>query len=117
MKKHTPEKSQKYHKFLVREEKEKIERRKKWKEKREFKDAVNGISEKLQLEDDIEIDMDGPKKSLQGAHIWLQWRKKSESKKKNQNKLNLWIWLIKFKNSIIYISYSHMIIFSYNTIS
>ena len=82
MKKHTPEKSQKYHKFLVREEKEKIERRKKRKEKREFKDAVNGISEKLQLEDDIEIDMDGPKKIITRRSHMVTMKKKIRKQKK-----------------------------------
>jgi hypothetical protein len=82
MKKNDPKRSVKYHKFLVREDKSKKERLAKRKEKRELKDAINGLGNKLSLEDNIEIDMDGPKKIITRRSHQVTMKKKIRKEKK-----------------------------------
>ena len=82
MKKNDPERSRKYHSFLARQEKEKKEKMKGKKEKRELKEAMAGICSKLQLEDNIEIDMDGPKKIITRRAHAVAMKKKVRKQKK-----------------------------------
>lgn len=82
MKKNDPERSKKYHRFLERQEKEKAERMSKKKDRRELRDAMNGIASKLQLDDNIEIDMDGPKKIISRRSHQVAMKKKIRKGKK-----------------------------------
>ena len=82
MKKNDPVRRQNYHKFLARQEREQGEKMRKRKEKREYKDALHGISSKLQLDEEIEIDMDGPKKIITKRSHQVAMKKKNRKFKK-----------------------------------
>ncbi|OMJ89304.1 hypothetical protein SteCoe_8602 [Stentor coeruleus] len=82
MKKNDPKRRQKYHKYLVRQEREQLEKMDKKKEKREYKDALNGICSKLKLDEEIEIDMDGPKKIITKRAHNVAMKKKNRKLKK-----------------------------------
>ena len=88
MKKNDPKRRQNHHKFLLREEKAKIERMAKRKEKRELKDAISGIASKLQLEENIEIDMDGPKKIITKRSHQVAMKKKIRKEKKEPDSVD-----------------------------
>ena len=82
MKKNDAKRRKKYHKFLVKEEREKIAKMEKKKEKKELKDALDGIASKLQLEDNIEIDMEGPRKIITKRSHEVAMKKKTRKMKK-----------------------------------
>jgi hypothetical protein len=82
MKKNDPKRSQNYHKFLIRQEKERLAKMDKKKQKTEYKEALKGICSKLRLDEDIEIDMDGPKKIITKRAHQVAMKKKNRKQKK-----------------------------------
>lgn len=81
MKKNDPVRRKNHHQFLIRQEKERIAKMDKSKQKREYKEALKGLCHKLQLEDDIEIDMSDNKKPQSRAHQSTMKKKLRKSKK------------------------------------
>lgn len=82
MKKNDQTRSQNYHKFLIRQEKERMAKMDKKKQKNEYKEALKGICSKLRLEEDVEIDMDGPKKIISKRAHKVAMKKKIRKSKK-----------------------------------
>lgn len=82
MKRNDPVRRKNYIKYLKKEEAKADIKREKDKDKREMKDAINGIANSLKLEDNIEINMDGPKKIISRRAHEVTMKKKIRKWKK-----------------------------------
>ncbi|CAG9316519.1 unnamed protein product [Blepharisma stoltei] len=82
MKKNDPVRRKNYVKFLIREEEKANKIKEKTKEKRDLKEAISGIANSLNLEDSIEINMDGPKKIISRRSHEVTMKKKIRKWKK-----------------------------------
>ena len=82
MKRNDRKKIKNYHKHISRHEKKTSDKLKHKKVKRDMKEAVNTFEKLGSLEDNIEINMDGPKKILmKTAHKNLMKNKERKAKK------------------------------------
>ena len=81
MKKNDPVRRKNHHQFLIRQEKERLAKMDKNKQKREYKEALKGLASKLRLDDDIEIDMSNSQKPSSRSHQATMKKKIRKQKK------------------------------------